>query len=302
MTSRRRITAAIVTAAALLLVAAVVLKWRDNRQFADPALQLSRFPVEDAIVVSMDFSAIRSAGLLGPSKAPLEPEYKQFLDTSGFDYRRDLDHVLASISKSGNYFLVTGRFNWNRLSDYARQQGGSCYQSLCRMPGSTPQRRISFLPLREDTMALAVSTDDLAASRLTKTGNPVKAQLPSAPVWLSMPGAALRQEGAMPNGMRLMLSALTSADRIDMTMGPSSAGVEARLDATCRNSEDAGVLASQLRNTARTIRDGIAGKTLAQDDEFARMLATGTFEQKGSRVSGKWDMPKALLESLTTGL
>ena len=49
------------------------------------------------------------------------------------------------------------------------------------MQGSTPERRISFLPLRDDIMALAVSTDDLAATRLTKTGAPVNTPLPQRP-------------------------------------------------------------------------------------------------------------------------
>lgn len=302
MTPQRRVTIAIVVAGVSLAVGAALLKWRDNREFADPAIQLSRFPAEEAIVVSLNFSALRLAGLLLPSKSPPEPEYKQFLDGSGFDYRRDLDQVYASFSKSGNYYLVRGRFDWNRLSTYARQQGGSCYQSLCRMQGSTPQRRISFLPIREDVMALAVSTDDLAATRLTKTSSPVTAQIPDAPVWLSLPGNALRQQSILPPGMRLMLSALTSADRVLITAGPYTGGIEARLDATCKTKEDAGVLASQLRNTAGLIREGMANKSLPPDDELARMLSSGTFDQNGLRVAGRWPVAKSLLENLTAGI
>ncbi len=302
MTWQRRVTIAIVVAGVSLAGLALLLKWRDNRDFSDPALQLSRFPAEESIVVSVNFSALRLAGILSPSQAPLEPEYKQFLDGSGFDYRRDLDQVYASFSSSGNYFLAQGRFDWNRLSSYARQQGGSCYQSLCRMQGSTPQRRISFLPVREDVMALAVSTDDLAATRLTRTAQRVTTTIPDAPVWLSLPGTTLRQQAILPPGMRLMLSALTSADRVVVTGGLSAGGMEVRLDASCKTKEDAGVLASQLRNTAGLIREGMANHSLPPDDELARTLGSGSFEQNGLRVAGRWPVARSLLETLTAGI
>src|SRR5580693_9155525 len=182
--SRRQITLGIVLAAVLLAGTTAALKWNDARAFTDTRVVLSRFPVEDAVVLNVDFAAVRGAGLLSDAKLPLESEYKQFLDGTGFDYRKDLDEVTASFSKSGNFFIARGQFDWQKLRDYAAHQGGSCYQQLCRMPGSTPERRISFLPLRSDTIALAVSTDDLAATRLEKPGAPITSALPSAPVWI----------------------------------------------------------------------------------------------------------------------
>ena len=302
MTWQRAVSLAIVLTGVSLATVAVFFKWREQRAFLNPAVQLSRFPAEEASVLSVDFATLRRAGLLTASKVPLEPEYKLFLEGTGFDYRRDLDQVLASFSKSGTYYLARGRFDWTRLRDYAQRQGGSCYQDLCRMPGSTPLRNISFLPLREDTLALAVSTDDMAATRLLRTGAPVTSALPAAPVWMSLSGPALRQQGALPPGMRLMLSALTAADRVVVSMAPYSGGIEARMDALCRNKDDAGVLASQLRITAGMIREGLAHSTVPKDDEFARMLAAGTFDQAGNRVAGRWPVAKSLLESLTAGI
>ena len=149
-----------------------------TRVFFEPARLLSRFPVENAAVFSADFTLLREAGLLSESKAAVEPDYRKFVDATGFDYKRDLDFVVASFSTSGNYYIARGRFNWPKLRAYAAQQGGGCYQDLCRMPGSTPERRISFLPLRSDAIAVAVSTYDLAASRLVNAGAPVAANLP----------------------------------------------------------------------------------------------------------------------------
>jgi hypothetical protein len=299
--SRRHITLAIV-AVAVALAAWGAFEWRGERAFSDLHVVLSRFPVEDAIVLNADFAAMREAGLLTESKLPLEPDYKQFLDGSGFDYRKDLDTVTASFSKSGNFFIAQGRFNWAKLRDYAAHQGGSCYQDLCRMPGSTPERRISFLPLRDDMMALAVSTDDLAANRLTKPGSPITAPLPSAPVWMIIPGTALHDSAAVPPGLRLMLSALTNADRLVVTVQPSGNNLDAKMEATCRSKDDAHVLASQLRSVTAKLKDAQQQNKDAQGDELVQVLAGGQFDDRGALVDGTWPFSKSLIASLTAGI
>jgi hypothetical protein len=300
--TRRHITLGIVFTAVLLAGALVWFKWNDARQLGDTRALLSRFPVEDAIVMNVDFSAVRDAGLLSDSKLPLEPEYRQFLDGTGFNYRKDLDSVTASFSKSGNFFIARGRFNWQKLRDYAAHQGGSCYQELCRMQGSTPERRISFLPLSDDTMALAVSTDDLAANRLTKQGAAVTAPLPSAPVWISVPGSALHDASAFPPGLGLMLSALTSADRLIVTVSPSGSGLAAKMEATCRSKDDARVLASQLRIVTAKLKEALLENKQAQSDDLVQVLVGGTFNDDGSHVNGSWPFSKSLIASLTSGI
>jgi len=294
---------------AIILIAAALLGggawgWRTydtNRFFRPPAL-FSRFPAEDATALSVDFAALRKAGLLAESKAPLEPEYKAFLDGTGFDYRRDLDTLAASFSKSGNYFIARGRFDWNRLRGYALRQGGSCYQDLCRMQGSRPDRHISFLPLRGDAIALAVGSDDLAASRLTKEGLPVSARVPDAPVWLSVPGAVLRSQDGVPAGIRMMLSALKNADRVMLTVSPGGGGIEAHLETNCRTPDDARALTSELRSTTSLLEDTDPNDQAIRDDDLVKMLAAGVFEQAGQRVTGRWPVSKSLIASLTSGI
>ena len=300
--SRRLVTLAILFAGLVLVGGAVGFRIHTSRAFFDPPSLLSRFPVEDALVLSADFATLRRAGLLTESKTPIEPEYKQFLDGTGFDYRRDLDGLVASLSRSGTFFIARGRFDWKKLRDYAARHGGSCYENLCRMQGSTPERHISFLPLRDDALALAVSTDDLAASRLTKTSTRVAASLPSTPVWFSVPGTILQQQGALPPSMHLMLSALTKADRVVVTLGPGGPGIEAALDATCRTPDDAKILASQLRATTSILKAALLRDKTISNDEFATMLTAGTFDQTGRRVTGKWPVQRSLLDALTTGL
>ncbi|HEY4089161.1 MAG TPA: hypothetical protein VGM43_24700 [Bryobacteraceae bacterium] len=299
---RRRVTLGIVAAAVVLLAGAATLKWSESRGFEDLHQVLGRFPAEDAVALHIDFAGIRKAGLLTDSSVPLEAEYKQFLDGTGFDYRKDLDEVTASFSKSGNFFIARGRFNWRKLRDYAAKQGGSCYEDLCRMQGSQPDRRISFLPLEPNMMALAVSTDDLAANRLAKAGAPVKTELPSAPVWVLVPGSMLRESAVMPPGMALMLSALKSADRLVVTVSASGNALAAKMEATCQSQDDAKVLASQLRIVTAKLKTALSEDPRAQGDELVKVLAGGTFDDSGVRVNGQWPFSKELIASLTSGI
>jgi len=151
-------------------------------------------------------------------------------------------------------------------------------------------------------MALAVSTDDLAANRLTKQGSAIKAEIPAAPVWVLVPGAALHDASAFPPGLRLMLSALTNADRLVVTVGLSGTVLAATMDATCRTKDDAHLLASQLRVVTANLKEAVANDPAAQSDELVKVLAGGTFDDAGMRVSGEWPLSKALIAGLTSGI
>ena len=301
MAPSRRVTQAIIGAAILLAGVFLFLKVREGRTFFEPAVLLSRFPVEEAAVLSADAATLRKAGFLAaPATAP-EPEYHQFVLDTGFDYRRDLELVAASFSASGTYIIARGHFDWVKLEAYARRQGGNCYQRLCRMQGSKPDRRISFLPLRDDTIALAVSTDDLAAAKLENPGPKLTAKLPTEPVWLSVPGTFLRNRDALPASLRVTLSGVINADRLVFTISQVGQGIELRMQATCRSLDDARILQSQLRSNTTLLKEAIAKGPAAADD-LTRTLAAGNFDQTEKLVAGKWPLSRALLDSLTSGI
>ena len=301
MAGMRRVTQAIVGGAVVLAGVLLFLKVRDSRTFFDPALLLSRFPVEEAAVFSADVAKLRAGGFLAGSTVPLEAEYKQFVDASGFEYKRDLDLVAASFSASGTYFIARGRFDFQKLETYAKSQGGNCYQKLCRMQGSKPERRISFLPLRDDVIALAVSTDDLAAAKLENPGPRVTAKLPAEPVWLTVPGAYLRSRELLPMSVRVTLSGITTADKVTFTVAEAGQGIELRMQASCRSLDEARVLSSQLRSSTSQLKDAVAkgGTTV---DDLVKSLAGGNFDQTEKLVSGAWPLPRTLLQTLTSGI
>ncbi len=299
-------------AAIALLVVAVgavglTLFQRNRMAAVSPGGMLRRLPPENATVLFIDFDTLRRGDvlkLLAASKNAEEPDYQAFVHSTGFDYQKDLDVAVASFGSDGEYFVVKGRFDWQKLRAYAAGQGGECDAKLCRMQGSTPERRISFLPLQTNLMALAVSTDASAALRLAdvQTGGVQPLDLPRDPVWVSIPAENLKAPGQLPAGASFFTAALASADKILLSLGPEGQRLEARLLVTCRTSQDAAALASQLQHATSLVREMMTRENQKPNaKDLTGMLTAGVFEQSGRRVLGRWPVPPEFLQSLAGG-
>lgn len=289
---------------ALVFFAAAFFGWRNLREervLDTRSGLLNRLPTQDAVVLSVDFAALRSAGvlnLLSGSKAAEEPEYAEFVRNSNFDYKKDLDSALVAFAPDGIFFLIRGRFDWPKLAAYAKRQGGSCYNQLCRMTGSRPERRISFLPLRPDLMGLAVANDDLAASRLQQASPQRAIKAPAQPAWVSVPSKALKDRAALPGAAHLFTSALADADLVTVSLGPEGREFAARLEAQCRSAESAARLVAQLQKTTAVLRD----VSTREKNDLGVVLGGGTFQPVASTVLGHWTVRKSFLENLASGL
>jgi hypothetical protein len=268
---------------------------------------LLRLPTADGVVVSVDVARIRQSDLfddLTGAKAVQDADYTTFVRDSGFDYRKDLDQVFASFTPSGNFFVVKGRFDWKKLEAYARQSGGACYDKLCHMPGSSPDRRISFVPLAGDVMGLAVSTEELAASRLLhgETQRPIKNQ--PEPVWVSVPGSALARTSRGIPGASLLAQSVTGVEDVTLTLGPEGTGSKAtsfalRFDAECRTQQDAENLAGQLKAYTSILQAALAHQKQAPDpSDLSGVLTAGQFHQLDRMVYGEWTLKKQFLDHL----
>jgi hypothetical protein len=277
--------------------------WYALRLLTAPA-DLARFlPASDSPMVYLDASALRKAGILDllAGRRPTEAEYASFVSDSRFDYRRDLDAVLASLSENGNYFVVSGRFDWGALTRYAQSHGGSCSNDLCRMPASQPGKQISYYPLRRNLMALAVSSDGWAASLISPYKRAAARQYPAEPVWVALSGGAIKKDG-LPAGTRVFASALEGAEELSLALGRGGAGYQALLRVTCRTPEEAARLTGQLAKATDTLRAYITReKQTPNPNDLSGVLTSGQFHQEDNRVIGAWPMPDALLKSLTEG-
>jgi hypothetical protein len=279
------------------------LRYHSLRTTAD---WLQRLPTQDAVVFYIDFAALRKDGvlqMLAGSNVAAEPEYKVFVMKTEFDYTRDLDAVLACFTPRAKYLVVDGRFDWNSLQSYARDQGGTCRDALCRMRGSTPERKISFFPLRPNLMGLAVGPDDSAAIDLESTAarrRPL--ELPDAPVWISIPPALLKTGTDLPPGTRMFAHTLEDADDVSIAMAPSGNRFEARLNVQCRSEQQAVALAAQLGAITAMLREMIAREHQTPNPrDLSGVLSSGTFNHLGTRVLGSWPLEKGFVEGLLGG-
>jgi len=267
---------------------------------------LQRLPTQDSMVFYIDFAALRKSGvlqLLAGSKVAEEPEYKVFVMKTEFDYTRDLDAVLACFTPHAKYLVVKGRFDWSSLASYAREQGGACRDALCRMSGSTPERKISFFPLRPNLMGLAVGPDDSAAIDLESTPARRRAlEMPDAPVWISIPPALLKTGSDMPPGTRMFAHTMQDANDVSIAMAPSGDRFEARLNVQCRSEQQAAALATQLQGITAMLREMIAREHQTPNPrDLSGVLTSGTFNHLGTRVLGSWPLEKGFVEGLLGG-
>lgn len=286
-------------AAAALLIAGV--DWYRSQPFSTARL-LQRLPTDNALVLSVDFQALRRAGILqmlDGSQAGRDPEYQAFVRRTNFNYQRDLDRALAAFAPTGKFLLLEGRFDWPRLDAYVAEQGGRCERGLCRMQGSLPERQISFFPLRSGLMALAVSPDRSAALRLATPAPGPPAVAPPSPVWLSVPVAMLRSGDSMPAGTRMFAHSLSEAESVTLAFAPEGRRLAAKLDVLCRNEIDAADAALELTRVTTMLRQMIARENQSPNPaDLSGVLAAGSFRSGGKRVYGYWPVERSFVENL----
>ncbi|MBS1857342.1 MAG: hypothetical protein JST11_18385 [Acidobacteria bacterium] len=301
MTAKLRAWLLLLSVFALCGLALWGVVWYRSRALT-PAAMLKRLPSSDALVVYIDFAALRNAGILqmlDGAKVGEDPEYRSFVQATEFDYKQDLDAAMVAFAPSGKYMLLKGRFDWKSLNNYARSQGGSCNNSFCRMQGSTPERRISFFPLQSSLMALAVSADESAALRMNSVDSRAERVLPGAPVWLSIPPSIVHSGQSLPEGTQMFARSLERAQTVTLAFAPEGADYAARLDVRCATEDDAATLAQQLTRTTSLLRELITRENKQPNPaDLSGFLTSGTFRREGARVAGYWPLSRTLLANL----
>ena len=304
MTPKQRAWLLILLVSVLCGTAVWGVVWYRSRSLT-PIAMFKRLPTDGAIVVYVDFAALRQGGILqmlDGSKVGEDPEYRTFVSKTEFDYKQDLDSAMVAFAPTGKYMLLKGRFDWKSLSNYVRGVDGNCNNSFCRMSGSAPERRISFYPIQSGVMALAVSPDETAALRMNTLDPRPDPELPGAPVWLSIPPSIVRSGQELPEGTQMFARSLERAQTVTLSLTPESGNFAARLNVRCSNDADASALAQQLIKTTNLLRELIARENKQPNPaDLSGFLTSGAFKAEGARVHGYWPIPRALLDNLLGG-
>lgn len=292
----------------ILLIAAVCglsvggMVWYHSTTLTRPAL-LKRLPSTDALLLWIDFAELRRFGLLQlleGAKAAEEAEYQSFVYATRFDYMNDLDGVLASFPRTGGvYAFAEGRFDWKSLRSYVAREHGQCINSLCRLVGSSPDRHISFLPLRRDLMAMAVSKEAYAVDEIAGTRPGPYSPLPEGLVWVRFPGSLPRTWENLPDGARAFTRIIENAPVVTLSFVAEGDRLVAKLEIDSRDIQEASNLASEFSSTTELARSLIAREHQTPNPaDFSGFLTSGVFHTEGNRVLGKWPIERSLIRSL----
>lgn len=264
-------------------------------------------PRSEAVLAYVDVKALRYSGLLeriAGSKTAEEPEYKSFLQETGFDYKRDIDAIAAAFRDGHVFFVVQGNFDWKRLANYAEQNGGRCQGQFCRIPGSKPDRKVSFLEVQRGVLGVAVSTDESAASELAPRPHALE-DVPEQPVWVQLPHSFLAKPDVLPAGASSIARALSLADRVIFSISNEASSANEmklalHLDARFDSNMKAELVQKQLETVTELLKRLLAqeAKKDPNPGDLSGLLAAGTFRQVQDQVLGEWPVRKELLDTL----
>jgi hypothetical protein len=295
-------------AISLLLLMACALAaggvyWFRVRKPAGLSNLVAYLPTANASVIYIDVDALRRSGILGLLAGPKtgeEPDYRQFVQETKFDYRQDLDAVAAALKDGRIYFALRGRFQWSDLRDYAVQQGGSCHNDFCVVAGSQPNRRISFYALKSNVLALAIGPDDFGADQVAVRPAEPALSPPKEPVWALIPAAALQSMDALPAAAKAYVPALRGADQIVFSIGADPAQqLQLGLRVTCKDTPAASALLSQLETITKALRELVAHQHQKPDPaDLSGALMAGSFRRDERQVYATWPIPKALVSAI----
>ena len=259
-------------------------------------------PRLNATLLYADFSMLRRIGVLGlldTSKTLQEADYQEFVRQTGFEFGKDIDSLAASSVSGAYFFAIRGRFNWRRLRTYAEAHGGSCNGDFCSAPTSKTGRWASFFPVDPTVMALAIGADKTAAYLLSPRRDRVSIQMPPQPIWISVEPAALQDTATLPPGLQLFAVPLAQADHIVFSVGGSLEAWTLLLEAECDSPAKARSMRDRLDDRTSMLKRALtraSEKPSAAD--LTGLVAEGTFQCSGRRVTGSWPLHKELLNAL----
>lgn len=261
-------------------------------------------PRRESTLFHINFLALRESGILANlvgSTVAEEPDYKTFVQETGFDYKTDLDSVLGSAYDNTRLFLMVGRFDWKKLMAYATHQGGACHNGFCRVPNANRDRTLSFYAVNNNLMAFASSANDSAAYDIKKRSDKLAGAIPPQPVWISAPAALLNSADQLPAGVRQFAKALSGSERILLTLGPTSGRFELTMDVTCKSAEEAATLRANMEALTEIVRKLIARENQQPNPaDLSGVLSAGAFQRIERHVIGKWPIARAFINSLGT--
>ncbi|MGH9862365.1 MAG: hypothetical protein ACRD35_02975 [Candidatus Acidiferrales bacterium] len=319
--------------AALSLVAGLAYRLRPPGLPSTPSPQpgLAWLPAEAEVVGGVELVELRRQNwlleILAASTAHVreEPDYRNFVAGTGFDYARDLDRVWFALWGANEHALVAGvaegRFARQKILDYARQQGAGVephqgidiyeWRALPAAPGQ-PARSFALAFLDDTHLAFgsdrprAASAVDCWLGRAASVGSDAK-RSEEVTRW-----SAGRQAWLVANTERWSPSLPATAGgpsslakvvtQFALGLSAGAEGLNVAATARCRDAAQAQRLRDNLQVMALAGQLALArdknptGRALAQD------LKHLTFSLQGDRVEARIQLAPETVGGLLGGV
>ena len=255
--------------------------------------------------VGLDVAALRRAGLmqlLDSVPVSEEAEYQSFVKQTGFRYETDLDQAVLLVQPARTLGVLEGRFDWKKLTQAAQQQGGRCDADYCRVPSARPGKTISFRRINPHVLGIASAPDPDAARLIGPSAHGVvPADLPTQPLWISLPPTAFLGEDTLPAGTRLFARVLAHTQRVLFTIGQEQSRYAVGMDVRCMNAHDAQIITEELQKITQTLNSFISReKQTPNPNDLSGVLSAGTFQQKETEVVGHWPVEPGFFKTVAS--
>jgi hypothetical protein len=304
----RRRTTLWVVVAILALAGAAILSVVDvhRHRFVRSNIDLvKQLPPGDFTRFYADLSALRKAKLLhlltGVSPVQ-ENDYQEFVRQTQFDYTRDLDAIAGASDGEQLFFLIRGRFDWDKFKQYAAARGGTCRSQSCAVPTRQSGYWANVVRLQPGVAGLAISANNAAGDTLRREVPQGDTPVPSDPVWVSVSKTLLTKPEALPLAMRILAISLQSADRVILSLAPAvdkQSAFAIDLDASFSLEPTAETARAQLEIQTKMLKLGLERAHREPDPaDLTGLLTAGTFQRVRKQVTGTWPVRRELLKTL----
>jgi len=278
----------------------------ERHRFVRSSVDLvKQLPPGDFTRFYADLGALRQAGLLHllTGVSPIqEKDYQEFVRQTQFDYTRDMDALAGASDGEQFFFLLRGRFQWDKLKQYAAAHGGTCRRLSCVVPTSKSGYWVNLVRVQSDVTGLSISANSAAAETLRRKAPETEHAFPTDPVWVSVSRAVLSKPDALPLPMRILAISLQSADRVVLSLGAvtdKQAAFQVELKANFPIEASAETARAQLEIETKMLKLGLQrAHRQPNPADLTGLIAAGSFRRVRKEVLGSWPVRWELLRTL----
>jgi hypothetical protein len=322
---------AVIVAGSLLVfaLAGVVLVYSGFRPGAranasPPPELLSEVPAGAPTLVYADLAAIRASAFYQrrPDRGPItlpDRDYADFVQSTGFDFEKDLDRVVLASWPSGmgspekqTVVIADGRFDRRKIQDYAlrkgkldHQQGREVFQFSSDDNGQKRWNSLTFLTDHRIAIVEGASIAPLLAHHETSAeGDPARdraARVAGAAVFAVTRVPAIPDNNSAGGSQSTQLAKMAqSIQWITLAARPEGNDLRVSLEGECRTPADA----RQLQSTLEVFRMiGSAGLESARTHKSMPPATVNVLEAmlKDADISATAERVRVLVE-VTPGI